>query len=145
MTWPASSGLSANVTYTIFDGGTKLGSVIVNQQTAPNDFTDEGVAWKSLGSFAVTGGQIKVMLDNIGRGARFVPMRCEFCRPISRRHRHQRQPGLLVQQFLDHDRPGPVWGCVGERQCHGSRQSQACWWFPVPPGPTTLSHLAARQ
>ena len=64
VTWPAAGSLSANVTYNVYDGSTLLGSVSVNQQTAPSGVTDNGLTWQSLGNFTVTGTQLKVTVSN---------------------------------------------------------------------------------
>ena len=37
---------------------TLLGYGVVNQRTAPGDFTDQGVAWARLGTFKVTAGTL---------------------------------------------------------------------------------------
>ena len=63
-TWTPSAGLSTSVTYNVYDGATKLGSVTVNQRNAPAGVTDEGVAWTSLGTFTI-GTQVKVTVANV--------------------------------------------------------------------------------
>ena len=135
VTWPSSGGLSTNVSYTIFDGGTKLGSVSVNQQTAPNDFTAEGVAWKSLGGFAVTGSQLKVTLDNIDRGAqvsadalRIVP--CYQPTPTV----NNGYPGSWINSSWNTLSHGLYGDALVSSSAIGSQQSQAAWWIPARPG-----------
>ncbi len=64
VTWPASASLSASATYNVYDGGTKLGSVAVDQQTAPSGVAYEGVNWLSLGSFTFSTTQLSVTLAN---------------------------------------------------------------------------------
>jgi hypothetical protein len=66
VTWTASSSLSANVVFAIYDANWNLlGYGIVNQQTAPNQFTDQGVGWVNVGSSVrVTGGLVHVALFN---------------------------------------------------------------------------------
>src|SRR5262249_29617653 len=47
---------------------TQLGTVAVNQQQAPNDFSDQGGNWKTLGSFNVTGSTLVVQLSDNANG-----------------------------------------------------------------------------
>ena len=39
----------------MLDGATALGTVAINQELAPNDFTDAGAAWEDLGTFSLGG------------------------------------------------------------------------------------------
>lgn len=50
--------------FSIYDGATLLGTVTVNQQVAPSDFTDDGVAWKTLGTFTFSSINCSVRLTN---------------------------------------------------------------------------------
>ena len=64
VTWPAVGGLSASVGFDIYDLKTWLSQVVVNQQVAPSDFTDQGVAWKRLGTFTIATNVFHVSLWN---------------------------------------------------------------------------------
>ncbi len=64
VTYSAQSNRATNAPYTIYDGNTALGTVSVNQQSTPNDFTDQGVGWKDLGTFSITGNTLVVKLTN---------------------------------------------------------------------------------
>jgi hypothetical protein len=63
-TWFATSNRATNAPYTVLDGATALGTVKVNQQLVPGDFTDQGVGWKNLGTFTFTGNTLVVQLSN---------------------------------------------------------------------------------
>jgi hypothetical protein len=64
-TWSEYYNRATNSPFTVFDGSTSLGTTAVNQQLAPSDFTDQNVAWKSLGTFSITGSTLTVLLaDN---------------------------------------------------------------------------------
>jgi hypothetical protein len=67
-TWAAFTNRADNAPYTVLDGTTPLGTVRVNQQLAPSDFTDQGVGWKTLGTFTVTGNTLVVRLSNDADG-----------------------------------------------------------------------------
>jgi hypothetical protein len=66
VTWTANSSLSASAVFAIYGANWNLlGYGIVNQKTAPNQFTDQGVGWVNLGSAVqVTGGLVHVALFN---------------------------------------------------------------------------------
>ena len=67
-TWTASSDLSNAAPFTVYNGDTSLSTVKVNERTAPSGLTDQGTAWKSLGTFDITGDTLKVTLsDNTTR------------------------------------------------------------------------------
>jgi hypothetical protein len=68
VTWSADPNRATNAPYTVLDGATALGTVAVNQQQAPSDFTDQGVGWKNLGTFTVTGNTLTVTLSNAANG-----------------------------------------------------------------------------
>jgi hypothetical protein len=65
-TWTASGSLSAGAVYAVYDANWNLLSYgIANQQTVPNQFTDQGVGWDRLGTFNVTSGNLlRVILWN---------------------------------------------------------------------------------
>jgi len=67
-TWLAASNRATNASYFFRSaiGGSALGSAIINQQSAPNDFSDQGSAWEDLGIVTVTGSSLVVELTNAG-------------------------------------------------------------------------------
>lgn len=67
-TWSPYANRATNAPYTVLDGATPLGTVPVNQQLAPADFTDQGVGWKTLGTFTVAGNTLVVTLSNNANG-----------------------------------------------------------------------------
>jgi subtilisin family serine protease/uncharacterized protein (DUF2141 family) len=68
VTWTAWSNRATNAPYTVLDGATSLGTVAVNQQSAPAGFSDAGVGWQDLGSFQVRGNSLVVQLADSGNG-----------------------------------------------------------------------------
>jgi hypothetical protein len=64
LTWPAAGNLSRTVAFDIYDGSRWIQQVVVNQQAAPNDFTDQEVGWKRLGSFTLTSNALHVSTWN---------------------------------------------------------------------------------
>jgi hypothetical protein len=58
------SNRATNAPYTVLDGSTPLGTVPVNQQLAPSDFSDQGVGWKNVGTFTVASTTLVVRLSN---------------------------------------------------------------------------------
>ena len=64
VTYSAQGNRATNAPYTIYDGNIALGTVSVNQQSTPNDFIDQGVGWKDLGTFTITGNTLVVKLTN---------------------------------------------------------------------------------
>ncbi len=135
VTWAAAASLSANAAYNIYDGTTKLGSVSVNQETAPADFTDNGVAWKSLGSFTVTGTKLTVTLANTAADGQ---VSADAIRLLP-----SYQPTELAKNGYPGAWTNSEWttlnaGLFGDsllsNSPNGSEQSQAAWWFPCQPG-----------
>jgi hypothetical protein len=64
-TWTAYANRATNATYQVFDGATLLGTVMVNQQLAPaGGATVGGVAFQSLGHFAISSGTLRVVLTD---------------------------------------------------------------------------------
>ena len=56
---------SATAPYTLFDGGVSRGTVEVDQQVTPSDFSDAGLSWETLdAALVVTSGTLKVQLSN---------------------------------------------------------------------------------
>ncbi len=62
--WSHYVNRATNSPFTVFDGATSLGTVGVNQELAPDDFTDQGVAWENLGTFVIGGNTLSVQLSN---------------------------------------------------------------------------------
>jgi hypothetical protein len=48
----------------VLDGSTPLGTVRVNQELAPNDFSDAGTTWEDLGVFTICGNTLVVRLSD---------------------------------------------------------------------------------
>jgi hypothetical protein len=67
-TWGANPAFAANARYSILavSGGMVLGSSLINQQQAPNDFTDQGSAWEDVKTVTITGSTLVVELTNVG-------------------------------------------------------------------------------
>ena len=64
-TWSAASKLAPSALFTVTDASANvLGSSTVDQTKTPADFQEDGVGWKTLGSFTVTGvsGSLNVTL-----------------------------------------------------------------------------------
>ena len=69
-TWFAYTNRATNAPFTIRDGiaGPVLDTVLVNQQLAPNDFTDAGSDWEDLTTITITGNTLTVQLTNNANG-----------------------------------------------------------------------------
>ena len=67
-TWLAYSNRATNAPYTILDGSTSKGTILVNQQAAPSGFSDQGGTWQDLGTFTISGNQLVVQLTNNANG-----------------------------------------------------------------------------
>ncbi len=66
VTWEAYWNRPAAAAYTVYDGDTALSTVVVNQQTTPTGFVENGVAWQDLGApFTVTGNALVVDLSDL--------------------------------------------------------------------------------
>ncbi|HYF50938.1 MAG TPA: DUF4175 family protein [Planctomycetota bacterium] len=64
-TWPEHANRATNCPYTVCDGDRALATVHINQEQAPNDFTDAGHNWKDLGGqYAITSNTMVVKLTN---------------------------------------------------------------------------------
>ncbi|MEZ6146754.1 MAG: hypothetical protein R3B91_15320, partial [Planctomycetaceae bacterium] len=65
-TWVAHPNRATNSPFTILDGvgGNQLNRRIVNQEQAPDDFTDNGSDWEDLAIVTVTGNTLVVELSN---------------------------------------------------------------------------------
>jgi hypothetical protein len=67
-TWVEHPNRATDAPFTVLDDGFQLDTVFVDQQLAPDDFTDDGTPWESLGEFVVTGGQLVVELSDDANG-----------------------------------------------------------------------------
>nr|MCH9773453.1 choice-of-anchor D domain-containing protein [Cyanobacteriota bacterium] len=83
VTWPVSTNpgatamVATDTPFTIFDGartniGTpaevNLGTVDLNQQVDPDDFSSNGVVWEVLGTVSISSRTLTVMLSNLANG-----------------------------------------------------------------------------
>jgi subtilisin family serine protease len=65
-TWSPYSNRATDSPFTVLDGATPLATVRVNQEPAPNGFTDAGVGWQDLGGpYEITGNMLVVRLTNL--------------------------------------------------------------------------------
>lgn len=62
-TW-SSGGTSSGAPFTIRDGNQLLASPVVDQTSAPGDFNDAGLGWKTLGTFYVSSGTLIVTVTH---------------------------------------------------------------------------------
>lgn len=68
-TWLPAGTRASNAPFTVLQGSAVLGTVAVNQQVAPGDFTESGVGWKDLGGpYQVSGGSLTIRLTNQANG-----------------------------------------------------------------------------
>ena len=63
-TWTPYFNRATNSPYTVLDGATPLGTVRLNQEPPPNDFTDGGTPWEDIGTFDVAGTTLVVRLTD---------------------------------------------------------------------------------
>ncbi len=63
-TWPDYVNQSSDAPFDVRDGSTTLETVRLNQQSPPDDFVEDNVAWESLGIFEITGNQLVVALSD---------------------------------------------------------------------------------
>ena len=64
VTWPARSALNGYATFKVLEGSSVLSSSTFDQRSAPNDFSEAGVAWARLGAHYVRGSSLSVQLSN---------------------------------------------------------------------------------
>ena len=65
VTWTTHANRATNAPYTVKDGGQTIVFARLDQEQAPNDFTDEGVSWERLGStLTLTGSMLEVVLSD---------------------------------------------------------------------------------
>ena len=67
-TWTALPNRATNAPFTISDGALDVASVELNQQLSPDDFTELGANWESLGELSVAGNQLSVRLTDDANG-----------------------------------------------------------------------------
>lgn len=63
-TWTAFANRATNAPYTISDNSVRLGTVRVNQELAPDDFSSQGGTWETLGVWTLTGPGLSVQLSD---------------------------------------------------------------------------------
>jgi uncharacterized protein (DUF1800 family) len=72
-TWNQSTTAASDAAFAILDGTTAIAKVNVNQQVAPQDFTDAGAGWKDLGElgqlYPIAGTTLVVRLSGKGSGS----------------------------------------------------------------------------
>jgi hypothetical protein len=68
VTWPTGKRQASNAPYTVYDRGTSLGTVTVDQTTAPSQTVFQGQAWNNLGTFSVSSGTLSVVLSDSADG-----------------------------------------------------------------------------
>ncbi len=59
---------ASNVTYTVYDGSTFLGSATIDQRQNPVGTTVGGVTFQSLGTFTVTSGTLRIVVSDNANG-----------------------------------------------------------------------------
>ncbi len=67
-TWVPFQNRATNAPFTIMDGGTSRGTVLVNEQQNPADVSYGGVMWKALSTLNVASGTLSVNLNNQANG-----------------------------------------------------------------------------
>jgi hypothetical protein len=67
-TWTSFSNRSTAAPYSINWGGVSPTNVTVNQQQAPNDFSDQGALWETLGTFTLSGSTLTVTISGAASG-----------------------------------------------------------------------------
>ena len=66
-TFPGLTSLGTNIEYQLFDSAALITSEFVNQTVHPSDLTYGGETWKSLGTYTVNSGELRVrLLDSPG-------------------------------------------------------------------------------
>ncbi|HEX8204271.1 MAG TPA: hypothetical protein VF590_27585, partial [Isosphaeraceae bacterium] len=68
VTWRPQADRASNATYRLYDGPTLVRTATVNQRSAPVGPEMGGVAYQSLGVVTLTGGSLRVVLDNWADG-----------------------------------------------------------------------------
>ena len=68
-TWAPNGSWSSNTHFSVYDNATLRGGANANQQVAGSDFTFSRMGWKNIGSFSITSGTLKVVLDSSSGGS----------------------------------------------------------------------------
>ena len=92
ITWEAFTNRSEAVPYTVFDGSSALGTVVIDQRDPPADFAEDGVLWQDIGTYQITGSAVTVQLtDDSGRAGSLRGCRCHAYRAsrVARRLRRR--------------------------------------------------------
>jgi len=63
-TWRGVATNATNAPYTILEGSTVLGTVRMDQTLWPDDLTDAGGVWETIGEFTISGSTLSVRLSN---------------------------------------------------------------------------------
>ena len=63
-TWSAFANRATDAPFTVLDGSTPLATVRVDQESTPDDFVQNDIAWENLGTFEVTGNRLVVTLSD---------------------------------------------------------------------------------
>ena len=66
-TWSTGSGRATNAPFTVYDGARALGAKRVDQNAAPDDFTD-AVVWEIINTCTIVGNTLKVKLTDSANG-----------------------------------------------------------------------------
>ena len=64
ITWLDKSNRATDSPFTVYDGGSPLATIDVNQELAPSGFADNGSNWNDLGYFTITGDTLVVELSD---------------------------------------------------------------------------------
>lgn len=72
-TWTHGSNRTKNAPFTVLDNTTKVATVEINQEIAPNDFVDDGANWEDFGQiFNVKSGKMVVLMTDNAERFQFV-------------------------------------------------------------------------
>jgi hypothetical protein len=63
-TWTPHPNRATDAPFTVLDGAAELGTVLLNQEEAPNDLADAGDRWEDLGVFTINSGTLVVQLSD---------------------------------------------------------------------------------
>lgn len=66
--WVPFTNRATNAPFTVLDGATSRGTVLVNQRLAPAGDLENGITWQSLGTFQIASGVLSVRLSNNANG-----------------------------------------------------------------------------
>ena len=64
VTWTPNMNRATNAPYTVKDGTTVLGTLTINQELPPDDFTSGGSAWERIGDYGIQGTTLTVELSD---------------------------------------------------------------------------------